>query len=69
MYVIKTFFLQGQFLGVEHLIFLVNTSLFPDFLVSGGMFQILGPSYLEFFRPLLTVIIGPVVRSVCDRRL
>ena len=49
MHVIKTFFLQGQFLGVEHLIFLVNTSLFPEFLVSGGMFQILGPNFSDHY--------------------
>ena len=61
--------LQGQFSGVQHLIFLVNSSIFPEFFISGGiMFQILGPRYLKLFRPLLTVLIGPVVKSVCDRR-
>ena len=44
--------------------------MFPEFLISGGtMFQILGPRYLKLFRPLLTVLIGPAVKSVWDRRL
>ena len=44
--------------------------MFPEYLISGAiMIQILGPRYLQLFRPLLTVLIGPVVQSVCDRRL
>ena len=36
--------LQGQFLRIEHLIILVNSSMFPEFLIlSSKMFQILGP--------------------------
>ena len=44
--------------------------MFPEFLVSIGiMFQILGPRYLKLFRPLLAVLTGPVVKSVCDKRI
>ena len=57
--------LQGQFLGVQPLIFLVNCSMFPEFLISGGViFQSLGPKHLKSFRPILTVIIDPVVKSM-----
>ena len=57
-------------LGVQHLIFLVDYSMFPEFLISGSiMFQVLGPIYIKLFRPLLTVLIGPIVKFVCDRRL
>ena len=39
--------------------------MFPEFLISVGiMFQILGPRYLKLFTPLLTVQIGPVVKSL-----
>ena len=58
--------LQGQLLGVQQLIFLVNSSFFPEF---GIIFQILSSRYLKFFRQLLTVLIGPVVKFVCNRRL
>ena len=62
--------LQGQFLEVQELIFLVNSSMFPEFLISGGKTsKILSPSYFKLFRPLLTVLIDPVVKFVCDRRL
>ena len=62
--------LQGQFLGFQPLILLANFSMCPEFLPSGGiMLQILGLKYLKFFRPLLIVFIGPVIKSVCDRRL
>ena len=38
--------------------------MFPEFLMSGGaMFQILGPRFFKLLRPLLTVLIGPVVKS------
>ena len=61
--------LQGQLLGVQRLIFLSNSSMFPEIVTSGSiMFQISGPRYLKVFRPLLTVLIGPVVKSVCDQR-
>ena len=44
--------------------------MFPEFLISGGiMLQILGPKYLKLFRSLITVLIGHVVKSVCDQRL
>ena len=43
--------------------------MFSEFLISGGiMCRILGPRYLQLFRPLLAVLIGFVVKSVCDRR-
>ena len=58
--------LQGQFLGFQPLILLANFSMFPSGCI---MLQILGLKYLKFFRPLLIVFIGPVVKSVCDRRL
>ena len=39
--------------------------MFPEFLISGGViFQILGPKHLKSFRPILTVIIDPVVKSM-----
>ena len=54
--------LQGRFLGVQPLIFLVNCSMFLEFLISGGViFQILGPKHLKGFRPM---IIDPVVKSM-----
>ena len=57
-------------LGVQHLIFLVDYSVLPEFLISGSiMFQVLGSIYIKIFRPLLTVLIGPIVKFVCDRRL
>ena len=48
----------------------MNSSMFPEYLILGGiMFQILGHRYLKLFRPLLTVLIGPGVKPVCDGRL
>ena len=41
--------LQGQLLGVQRLIFLSNSSMFPEFVTSGSiMFQISGPRYLKY---------------------
>ena len=57
-------------LGVQYLIFLVDYPMFPKFLISGSIiFQVLGPMYVKIFRQLLTVLIGPIVKFVCDRRL
>ena len=33
------------------------------------MLKILGRSYLKLLRSLLTVLIGPVAKYVCDQRL
>ena len=44
--------------------------MFPEFLISGGiMFKILGSRYLRLFKPLLIVPVGPIMKSVCGRRL
>ena len=58
------------FLGGQHLIFLVNSSIFPEIAISGGvMFQILDPRFPKLFRPLLLVLIGPVVKCASHRKL
>ena len=62
--------LINTFLEKQHLIFLVNSSIFLEIPISGGvMFQILDPRYLKHFRPLLTVLIGPVVKFARHQKL
>ena len=62
--------LQGQFVAVQHLIFLVSSAMSLEFLISDSIiFRILGPRCCKLFRSLLKVVIGPVVKPVCDGRL
>ena len=55
---------------MQHLIILVNSSVFPEFLILGDLtLQALGPLCLILFTPLSAVLIGPAVKYVCNRRL